>query len=86
MNVALQKKIASNSEAVIILEGVVDFLDKPVSAFVRFTNSVTLGDLPEVDIPTRFLYLFAAPANCVTGSQVCWSLINFICGRGGAGS
>ena len=70
VNVALQKKIASNSEAVIILEGVVDFLDKPVSAFVRFTNSVTLGDLPEVDIPTRFLYLFAAPANCVTGSQV----------------
>ena len=38
INVALQKKIAANSEAVIILEGVVDFLDKPASAFVRFRN------------------------------------------------
>ena len=32
-----------------------------MSAFVRLRDSVTLGDLPEVDIPTRFIYLFAAP-------------------------
>lgn len=53
----------------IILEGVVDFLDKPVSAFVRLRHSVTLGDLPEVDIPTRFIYLFAAPPDATTCSS-----------------
>ena len=55
---ALQKKIATNTEAAIILEGLVGFVDEPVSVLVRLAKPVVLGDLPEVDIPTRFLYLY----------------------------
>ena len=58
---ALQKKIADGSEAVIILEGVVAFLEQPVSVFVRLQSPLSLHDLPEVDIGTRFLFFFTGP-------------------------
>ena len=61
VNVALQKKIADSTEAAIILEGVVGFLEQPVSVFVRLNRAISLDDLPEVDIVTRYLYFFAAP-------------------------
>ena len=61
VNVALQKKIAEGSEAIIILEGVVGFLDQPISVLVRLQSALSLNDLPEVDIGTRFLFLFAGP-------------------------
>ena len=61
VNVALQKKIADGSEAIIILEGVVGFLDQPISVLVRLQSALSLNDLPEVDIGTRFLFLFAGP-------------------------
>ena len=57
----MQKKIADTTEAAIILEGVVGFLEQPVSVFVRLKRALVINDLPEVDISTRFLYLFAAP-------------------------
>ena len=61
MNLYLQKKLESNTEAVVILEGTVGFLEAPVSVFVRLSRPAMLGDLPEVDIPTRFVYLGATP-------------------------
>ena len=61
VNVALQKKISNTTEAAIILEGVFEFLEKPISVFIRLGNPVVLKDLPEVDIPTRFLYFYAGP-------------------------
>ena len=57
----MQKKIADNTEALIILEGVVGFLEQPVSVFVRLKRPISLNDLPEVDILTKFLYFFSAP-------------------------
>ena len=61
VNVALQKKIADGSEAVCILEGVVGFLEQPICVFVRLQSALSLNDLPEVDIGTRFLLFFAGP-------------------------
>ncbi|QQP39968.1 Anion exchange protein, partial [Caligus rogercresseyi] len=53
INYSLQKKISSNTEACIML--------KPVSVFIRLENAVVLGDLPEVDITTRFIYICVGP-------------------------
>ena len=61
VNVALQKKISNTTEAAIILEGSLSFIEKPVSVFMRLAKPIALGDLPEVDIPTRFLYFFFGP-------------------------
>jgi hypothetical protein len=61
VNVALQKKIPSNSEAAIILEGVVGFQDNPFAIFVKLQNALSLGDLPEVDIPTKYLFFYTGP-------------------------
>ena len=61
VNLYLQKKLDSNTEAAVILEGTVGFLEAPISVFVRLSRPAILGDLPEVDIPTRFIYLVATP-------------------------
>ena len=61
VNLYLQKKLDSNTEAAVILEGTVGFLEAPISVFIRLSRPAILGDLPEVDIPTRFLYLVATP-------------------------
>ena len=57
----MQKKIANGSEAVIVLEGVVGFLEQPICVFVRLQSPLSLNDLPEVDIGTRFLFFFTGP-------------------------
>ena len=61
VNYALQKKLADNSEAAVVLEGAMPFMPKIVSVFVRFKNPVVFQDLPEVDIPTRYIYLILGP-------------------------
>jgi len=55
------RKIPAGAEASNILVGEVDFLDKPLSAFVRLSQSVLLGDLTEVPVPTRFLFVLLGP-------------------------
>ena len=55
------KKIPPGSEASNILVGEVDFLEKPVTAFVRLSQGATLGDMTEVPVPTRFLFLMLGP-------------------------
>ena len=47
------KKIPAGAEASNVLVGEVDFLTRPIIAFVRLKESVCLGDLTEVPIPTR---------------------------------
>lgn len=66
---ALQKKISNSSEAAIILEGGLGFVEKPVSVFVRLAKPIVLGDLPEVDIPTRFIYFFIGPAQVMASNH-----------------
>ena len=62
VNVSLQKKIASSSAANIILEGAVPFLDKKIGIFVKMKTPLHIGDLPEVDLPTKFLFFFIGPS------------------------
>lgn len=47
------KKIPRDAEASNVLIGEVDFLDKPLVAFVRLAQAATLGGLTEVPVPTR---------------------------------
>lgn len=61
VNVALQKKIASSSEAAIILEGQVSFQTKPLAIFVKLKHPLHLTDLPEVDIPTKYFFFYTGP-------------------------
>ena len=52
------KKIPPNAEATSVLVGAVDFLQTPVYAFVRLAKGVTIPDLIEVSIPTRFFFIY----------------------------
>ena len=55
------KKIPKGAEASNILVGEVNFLEKPLSAFIRLQEAVILGDLTEVPVPTRFLFVMLGP-------------------------
>lgn len=57
------KKIPPNAEATNVLVGAVDYLQSPVYAFVRLAKGVPLGDLTEVPLPTRFLFILLGPCN-----------------------
>ena len=69
INIALQRKVPANAEAFIILEGAVDFIDKPICVFARLKNSIALKDLPEIDIPTRFLFFYVTPTSTLHSSS-----------------
>ncbi|XP_019876901.2 sodium bicarbonate cotransporter 3 isoform X3 [Aethina tumida] len=62
-NLAFMRKIPPGAEASNILVGEVDFLDKSLSAFIRLNTATIVGDLTEVPVPTRFLFLLLGPAN-----------------------
>ncbi|XP_063308273.1 sodium bicarbonate cotransporter 3 isoform X10 [Pelobates fuscus] len=55
------RKIPPGAEASNILVGEVDFLDRPIIAFVRLSPAVLLSGLTEVPIPTRFLFILLGP-------------------------
>ncbi|XP_074394877.1 sodium bicarbonate cotransporter 3 isoform X3 [Zonotrichia albicollis] len=55
------KKIPSGAEASNVLVGEVDFLERPIIAFVRLSPAVLLSGLTEVPVPTRFLFLLLGP-------------------------
>eukprot|EP00794_Sanderia_malayensis_P012950 gene12950-14282_t len=56
-NINFMRKIPQGAEASNILVGEADFLTNPVSVFVRLSESHELGDLTEVPVPTRFIFL-----------------------------
>ncbi|XP_034517991.1 sodium bicarbonate cotransporter 3 isoform X7 [Ailuropoda melanoleuca] len=56
------RKIPSGAEASNVLVGEVDFLERPIIAFVRLAPAVLLSGLTEVPVPTRFLFLLLGPA------------------------
>ena len=60
-NTPFLKKIPAGAEASNVLVGEVDFLEKPVSAFIRLSNAFVLGDLTEVPVPTRFIFILLGP-------------------------
>ncbi|XP_075127452.1 sodium bicarbonate cotransporter 3 isoform X3 [Leptodactylus fuscus] len=55
------KKIPPGAEASNVLVGEVEFLDRPIIAFVRLSPAVLLTGLTEVPIPTRFLFVLLGP-------------------------
>uniref|UniRef100_A0A1I8FR42 Anion exchange protein n=1 Tax=Macrostomum lignano TaxID=282301 RepID=A0A1I8FR42_9PLAT len=82
------KKIPPGAETSNILVGSTDFLDHPVTAFIRLKTAVVLGDLTEVPVPTRFIYVLlgrrrdrvptftrwagAWPRSCLMRSSTMW--------------
>lgn len=55
------KKIPKGAEAANIMVGEVDFLTSPISVFIRLGKAVRLGDLTEVALPTRFIFILLGP-------------------------
>uniref|UniRef100_A0A8B9K5T4 Anion exchange protein n=1 Tax=Astyanax mexicanus TaxID=7994 RepID=A0A8B9K5T4_ASTMX len=55
------KKIPAGAEASNILVGELEFLEKPVVAFIRLSPAVLLNGLAEVPITTRFLFILLGP-------------------------
>ncbi|XP_059059259.1 electroneutral sodium bicarbonate exchanger 1 isoform X5 [Achroia grisella] len=62
-NTNFMRKIPPGAEASNILVGEVDFLDKTLSAFVRLKTGTIMGDLTEVPVPTRFMFVLLGPPN-----------------------
>ncbi|XP_069698390.1 sodium-driven chloride bicarbonate exchanger isoform X4 [Periplaneta americana] len=60
-NTHFMRKIPPGAEASNILVGEVDFLEKTLSAFIRLNHANFLGDLTEVPVPTRFLFILLGP-------------------------
>ncbi|XP_044305294.1 sodium bicarbonate cotransporter 3 isoform X9 [Varanus komodoensis] len=56
------RKIPIGAEASNVLVGEVDFLERPIIAFVRLSPAVLLTGLTEVPVPTRFLFVLLGPA------------------------
>uniref|UniRef100_A0A8C5A6E8 Anion exchange protein n=1 Tax=Gadus morhua TaxID=8049 RepID=A0A8C5A6E8_GADMO len=55
------KKIPAGAEASNVLVGELEFLERPVVAFVRLAPAVLLNGLAEVPITTRFLFILLGP-------------------------
>ncbi|KAJ8354283.1 hypothetical protein SKAU_G00218500 [Synaphobranchus kaupii] len=55
------KKIPPGAEASNVLVGEVDFLERPIIAFIRLSPAVLLTGLTEVPVATRFLFLLLGP-------------------------
>nr|XP_026487485.1 sodium bicarbonate cotransporter 3 isoform X2 [Vanessa tameamea] len=62
-NTHFMRKIPPGAEASNILVGEVDFLEKTLSAFVRLKTGTIMGDLTEVPVPTRFMFVLLGPPN-----------------------
>ncbi|ELT89579.1 hypothetical protein CAPTEDRAFT_38399, partial [Capitella teleta] len=53
--------IPKDAEATTVLVGTVDFLSKPIMAFVRLSEGRYLGNLTEVNLPVRFIFILMGP-------------------------
>jgi hypothetical protein len=61
LNQQFMKKIPEGAEAANILVGEVETLKYQVTAFVRLCDARTIGDITEVPIPTRFMFVLLGP-------------------------
>ncbi|XP_071627256.1 sodium-driven chloride bicarbonate exchanger isoform X7 [Temnothorax longispinosus] len=66
-NTHFMRKIPPGAEASNILVGEVDFLDKTLSAFIRLSQAGIMGDLTEVPVPTRFIFVLLGPIGGISG-------------------
>ncbi|KAJ6224812.1 hypothetical protein RDWZM_003357 [Blomia tropicalis] len=58
---AFRKKIPLNAVSNNILIGEVNFLSTPISGFIRLQNASKLGNISEVSIPAKFIYIYLGP-------------------------
>ncbi|KAL6103139.1 uncharacterized protein ACO6RY_02601 [Pungitius sinensis] len=61
-SVAKKRDTLDNVEASIILSGVVDTLQKPVTAFVRLSDSMVMNSSLESPVPVRFVFVLVGPS------------------------
>lgn len=66
-NLHFMRKIPHGAEASNILVGELDFLEKPVSAFIRLSSAAIMGNLTEVPVPTRFIFVLLGPIGGIAG-------------------
>ena len=66
MNAHFMKKLPVGVETSNILVGELSSLDKPLSCFVRLQDAAMLGDLTEVPVPTRFIFILLGPGVNIT--------------------
>lgn len=66
----LLHKIPDDAESLTVLVGGVSFLQEPLVVFVRLKQSHLLGDLTEVPIPVRFIYLTLGPPDLMDYHEV----------------
>jgi hypothetical protein len=66
----LLHKIPDDAESLTVLVGGVPFLTEPLVVFVRLKQSHLLGDLTEVPVPVRFIYLNIGPTNYMDYHEV----------------
>jgi len=55
------KKIPAGAEASNILVGDMDCLTTPLYAFIRLQKATLFGDITEVPVPTRFMFILLGP-------------------------
>lgn len=55
------KKLPKNAEASNILVGELKGLKSPLSVFIRLNQAVYFGELTEVPVPSRFLFILLGP-------------------------
>ncbi|XP_023032622.1 electroneutral sodium bicarbonate exchanger 1 isoform X5 [Drosophila willistoni] len=60
-NTHFMRKIPPGAEASNILVGEVDFLERNLSCFIRLSQAAVMGDLTEVPVPTRFIFILLGP-------------------------
>ena len=57
----VKSRVPEGAEATTVLVGTLDELHQPAMAFVRLAKGSLLGDLTEVAIPVRFLFILLGP-------------------------
>ncbi|XP_063993895.1 electroneutral sodium bicarbonate exchanger 1 isoform X2 [Diachasmimorpha longicaudata] len=67
VNTHFMRKIPAGAEASNILVGEVDFLEKTLPAFIRLSQANMMGDLTEVPVPTRFIFILLGPMGGISG-------------------
>nr|AJA37522.1 solute carrier family 4 member a1 anion exchanger [Sciaenops ocellatus] len=61
-SVTNKRDSSDNMEASVVLSGALDFLQKPVVAFVRLSDSVVMESALECPIPIRFVFVLVGPS------------------------
>jgi len=69
-NTRLAKKLPKNTEAANILIGQVEFLTERLMILCRLHDATVQGDLTEVSIPTRFVFLSLSPATNIDEKEI----------------